>query len=46
MCYFLCSYGNFLVKILRRKLPACKFTDGDTIKIDADSHKFTFEKVG
>jgi len=23
-----------------------KFTDGDTIKIDADAHKFTFEKIG
>jgi ATP-dependent Clp protease ATP-binding subunit ClpB len=31
---------------LAAELLAGKFTDGDTIKIDADAHKFTFEKVG
>jgi len=30
---------------LASELLAGKFTDGDTIKIDADSHKFMFEKV-
>jgi ATP-dependent Clp protease ATP-binding subunit ClpB len=30
---------------LAAELLAGKFTDGDTIKIDADAHKFTFEKV-
>jgi ATP-dependent Clp protease ATP-binding subunit ClpB len=30
---------------LASELLAGKFTDGDKIKIDADSHKFTFEKV-
>jgi len=24
---------------------AGKFADGDTIKIDADAHKFSFEKI-
>lgn len=24
---------------------ACKFTEGDKIKIDANAHKFTFEKI-
>jgi len=27
------------------ELLAGKFTDGDKIKVDASSHKFTFEKV-
>jgi ATP-dependent Clp protease ATP-binding subunit ClpB len=31
---------------LAAELLAGRFTDGDTIKIDADSHKFTFEKTG
>ena len=30
---------------LAAELLAGKFTDGDTIKIDADSHKFMFEKL-
>ena len=30
---------------LAAELLAGKFTDGDRIKIDADAHKFTFEKV-
>jgi ATP-dependent Clp protease ATP-binding subunit ClpB len=30
---------------LAAELLAGKFTDGDTIKIDADAHKFTFEKA-
>ncbi len=30
---------------LASELLAGKFTDGDKIKIDADTHKFTFEKV-
>ncbi len=30
---------------LAAQLLAGKFTDGDTVKIDADMHKFTFEKV-
>ena len=30
---------------LASELLAGKFTDGDKIKIDADAHKFTFEKV-
>jgi len=30
---------------LAAQLLAGKFTDGDTIKIDADAHKFTFEKI-
>ena len=30
---------------LAGELLAGKFTDGDTIKIDADAHKFTFEKT-
>jgi len=30
---------------LAAQLLSGKFTDGDTIKIDADRHKFTFEKV-
>ena len=30
---------------LAAELLAGKFTDGDTIKINADSHKFTFEKI-
>jgi len=30
---------------LATELLAGKFTDGDTIKINADAHKFTFEKV-
>jgi ATP-dependent Clp protease ATP-binding subunit ClpB len=30
---------------LAAELLAGKFVDGDTIKIDADGHKFTFEKV-
>jgi len=30
---------------LAAELLAGKFTDGDTIKIDADTHKFNFEKV-
>jgi ATP-dependent Clp protease ATP-binding subunit ClpB len=30
---------------LAAELLAGKFTDGDTIKIDADAHKFTFEKI-
>ena len=30
---------------LAAQLLAGKFTDGDRIKIDADTHKFTFEKV-
>jgi len=30
---------------LAAQLLAGKFGDGDTIKIDADAHKFTFEKV-
>ncbi|MGB2808006.1 MAG: ATP-dependent chaperone ClpB [Sedimentisphaerales bacterium] len=30
---------------LASELLAGKFTDGDTIKIDADAHRFTFEKV-
>jgi ATP-dependent Clp protease ATP-binding subunit ClpB len=30
---------------LAAELLAGKFTDGDTVKIDADMHKFTFEKV-
>ncbi|MHC4641774.1 MAG: ATP-dependent chaperone ClpB [Planctomycetota bacterium] len=30
---------------LAAELLAGKFTDGDTIKIDADAHKFTFDKV-
>ena len=30
---------------LAAELLAGKFTDGDTIKIDADGHKFTFEKI-
>ena len=30
---------------LAGELLAGKFTDGDTIKIDADAHKFTFEKI-
>ena len=31
---------------LAAELLAGKFTDGDKIKIDADAHKFTFEKSG
>ena len=34
-----------LENMLASELLAGKFTDGDTIKIDADSHRFTFEKV-
>jgi ATP-dependent Clp protease ATP-binding subunit ClpB len=30
---------------LAAQLLAGKFADGDTIKIDADAHKFTFEKI-
>jgi ATP-dependent Clp protease ATP-binding subunit ClpA len=30
---------------LAAELLAGKFTDGDTIKVDVDSHKFTFEKI-
>ncbi len=30
---------------LAAELLAGKFTDGDKIKINADTHKFTFEKV-
>jgi ATP-dependent Clp protease ATP-binding subunit ClpB len=30
---------------LAAQLVAGKFAEGDTVKIDADSHKFTFEKV-
>ena len=30
---------------LAAELLAGKFTDGDTIKIDADAHKFTFETL-
>ena len=30
---------------LAAELLAGKFTDGDKIKINADSHKFTFDKV-
>ena len=30
---------------LAAELLAGKFADGDTIKIDADTHKFTFEKI-
>ncbi len=30
---------------LAAELLAGKFTDGDKIKINADAHKFTFEKV-
>jgi ATP-dependent Clp protease ATP-binding subunit ClpA len=30
---------------LAAELLAGKFADGDNIKINADSHKFTFEKV-
>jgi len=30
---------------LAAELLAGKFADGDKIKIDADSHKFMFEKV-
>jgi len=30
---------------LAAELLAGKFTDGDTIKIDADSHRFSFEKI-
>jgi ATP-dependent Clp protease ATP-binding subunit ClpB len=30
---------------LAAELLAGKFADGDTIKIDADAHKFTFEKT-
>jgi ATP-dependent Clp protease ATP-binding subunit ClpB len=30
---------------LAAELLAGKFTDGDTIKIDADAHKFIFEKT-
>ena len=30
---------------LAAELLAGKFADGDTIKIDADAHKFTFQKV-
>ena len=30
---------------LAAELLAGKFADGDTIKIDADAHKFTFEKI-
>jgi ATP-dependent Clp protease ATP-binding subunit ClpB len=30
---------------LAAELLAGKFTDGDKIKIDADAHKFTFDKV-
>jgi len=30
---------------LATELLAGKFADGDKIKIDADTHKFTFEKV-
>ncbi|MBC8472793.1 MAG: ATP-dependent chaperone ClpB [Planctomycetes bacterium] len=30
---------------LAAELLAGKFTDGDNIKIDADAHKFTFEKI-
>jgi len=34
-----------LENALAAELLAGKFVDGDTIKIDADAHKFTFEKV-
>ncbi len=30
---------------LAGELLAGKFTNGDTIKINADAHKFTFEKI-
>ena len=30
---------------LAAELLAGKFTDGDKIKIDGDTHKFTFEKI-
>jgi ATP-dependent Clp protease ATP-binding subunit ClpB len=30
---------------LAAELLAGKFADGDTIKIDADAHKFTFDKL-
>ena len=30
---------------LAAELLAGKFTDGDTVKIDADAHKFTFDKI-
>jgi len=30
---------------LATELLAGKFTDGDKINIDADAHKFTFEKI-
>jgi len=31
---------------LAAELLAGRFTDGDKIKIDADAHKFTFDKIG
>jgi ATP-dependent Clp protease ATP-binding subunit ClpB len=31
---------------LASELLAGKFSDGDTVKINADGHRFTFEKVG
>ncbi|UCF44346.1 MAG: ATP-dependent chaperone ClpB [Planctomycetota bacterium] len=31
---------------LAAELLAGKFVDGDTVRIDADAHRFTFEKVG
>jgi ATP-dependent Clp protease ATP-binding subunit ClpB len=30
---------------LAAELLSGKFADGDTIKIDGDAHKFTFEKI-
>ena len=34
-----------LENALAEKILAGKFAEGDTIKIDADAHKFVFEKV-
>ncbi len=34
-----------LENALAAQLLSSKFTDGDTIKIDAEAHRFTFEKV-
>ena len=42
---FASSYLRRLENPLAAELLAGKFTDGDKIKIDADSHKFTFAKI-
>jgi ATP-dependent Clp protease ATP-binding subunit ClpA len=43
---FASSYQQRLENSLAAELLADEFTNGDKIKINADAHKFTFEKIG